>query len=1531
MGLASLTASVPKNSRQPAPATLATQPQSGEQVRMLQEAPSLLSFMSAPKIAGMKSSNNLPTVLKESRAALKNMKKAGDATSDIYGWMIYSSSATLGWNQLGYDGSLTPVFDSETLQGANYLVDAVWFDNGKVGMMVSCQDDQYIYGFWYYLFDAAGNEEKVVKLDNSDLFYRCAYSYKDKKVYGFNFSEDGAFQWSAFDPATETFEVVAPASTSNYTGRGMTYNSKENCMIGLKSGSSSNVYKIDPATGDCEVVGSLELPAYIFGFGYSEANDCYLLNQVSTSACSLDCLDPTTFAVTSSAPYSGIVEFSQIVQTEPVEVPVDAAAPNATDDLAVSFVKNSYSGKVSFTLPSATVGGYAIMGDVAYVVNLDGQPFKRGKGAAGSQVSYNVTTDGEGMHTITVVCSLGTKQSREASIDFYTGNDTPMPPAKVTMNGKTVSWTAVTEGIHAGYVDAAAVTYNVYLNGTQIATNVEGTECPSNIDPSTPIEYYVAEVEAVFDGKVSEKTSSDAVAYGGPLALPVEMTPTPQQAALFTIVNANEDTKTITYLPEGLKVDDEYYPVFRYLYHSSNDADDWLFLPAINFDDANKLYSFSMNAFRHSSSYEEQFEVKLATAPSPDAVVADIMPATVVDNAYTTDYSAELANVYTQYFGVPSAGAYYVGIHVISEKDNYFVMMRDFKVSASDNLTVASPAAATDLTAVAAANGVLTADVTFKLPATDYAGNPYAADKDITAKVSAANCPEVSVSGKAGAEVTATVTTVQGDNTITVTPYDGTIPGIPAEVVVYTGVSAPDMVGDFKGVISEDNMSVKITWTAPTEGSDGGYINTTGLTYYLTEVDADGYWALSKNLGEDVFETTVTLPTGAPQDGYIYGIVAQNEAGFGDVTGDNFMMGTPLPTPVMDNYNDGIDVSPLFTYKSTGQTAYFTLNCPSKVNSYLSQYATDDLRVGLVCRPATYSTSAYEGCGFILPRMATTGLVNPSLGLEVCAGSVEKMYVYVSTYGVEETLLATYDKADYADLAVNNVTELTLDLPEQFKNKQWVEVKILADAASRSEALIIYSFKVFDNIDNDFAVTAINGPANAKIGVENTFTVTVANLGMKESPNPGGKWVLTDSEGNVAAEVNVEAGEENVASGDVENHTISYNPSADDLGTYKLTYTLATTDDKAENNSNQIEFTVVKGLDPVVTDLAATDITFDKVTLGWSLNVGTGDVVDSFEEETPFVLDDASDMIGEFKRVDGDGKSVYGSQAENFPNIPGAYGPSSFLVWNEPQVDEILGTTGSYPAKTGEQFLIAFCPSDASQADDWLISPAIIGGSDVSFALRALTYQYGAEVVELMVSTTNDTPESFEVYKTIEVMEEGVQRPSWQEYTYTLPEDAKYFALHYVSTDIFGIMIDDIAYAPYGSDVTVDGYTVFRNDEKLATIGKFTSYDDETVEADTDYTYYIIPTLSTGKDGLKSNTVAVRTSGVSMVGTSKAIYSAAGCIVVKGYEGKAVSIVSADGVVRAASDKASASGRYTVAPGIYIVKAGNDVVKLTVK
>ena len=81
-----------------------------------------------------------------------------------------------------------------------------------------------------------------------------------------------------------------------------------------------------------------------------------------------------------------------------------------------------------------------------------------------------------------------------------------------------------------------------------------------------------------------------------------------------------------------------------------------------------------------------------------------------------------------------------------------------------------------------------------------------------------------SVEALPGADVSLDVATKQGDNRITV-QVNNEKEGSPYEYSVYTGEVLPMRIHNLKGVLSRDNMTYTLTWTAPDKGENDGYVD----------------------------------------------------------------------------------------------------------------------------------------------------------------------------------------------------------------------------------------------------------------------------------------------------------------------------------------------------------------------------------------------------------------------------------------------------------------------------------------------------------------------------------------------------------------------------------------------------------------------------------------------------------------------------------------------------------------------------------
>lgn len=1381
--------------------------------------------------------------------------RVGAAGGTMYGWVDYDGNGTIpqGFAEVDIDGTVRSIV-AIPVDKSNYrfVYSASYIRDGKIVIMGTQQQPMWGSNWlnnakYVYEYDMDGKQLSkfsIPNYNNYNLFTTFAYDAEHDIIYGQYHNPQGYQVKWGYASGAEPYKVTWVANQTNVTDviHAMTFNQVTDKIIGIKAG--GEVMEINPETGAMTQVGSVAPLQYDTAIAWSPYDGGYYYGLCTDAQCAVQLLDEN-FNVLATNDLGRLFEFMSFYTPDVQKIL--PGAPGATTYLGNTFAKGSLNGSLKYKLATSTHNGTPILGNINWTLTMDGTVVRRGTAAAGSEVEVKLTDMPEGMHSFVFAASLANNDGRYVTTEFYVGNDTPVAPANVKLSGESVTWNAVTDGVHDGYVNPAEVTYNVYLNGEQIASDVKTTDCPSGLKATDNIDVWEASVEAVYMGKVSEPGTSNDLVYGEALDLPVDLAPTAKESKLFTITDNNFSPGVFKFI-DGMLDASEHFEGFQYS-SGSYDANDWLYLPPISFTDADAVYEFSMNVFRTNFQKEESFEVKLLTDKNPNSAVATIMPEGPITDSEGNNYE----HYQNGYFQVPEKGVYYIGIHCTSKARAGIAWFRHFSVDKDGNTTGACPAVATDLSAVGADKGELSATLTFTLPTTSINGTAYPADAVLTGRANADGCKMVTKEGKPGETITMTIPTVQGNNSVTVTVADADNRiGLPAYTTVYTGLDYPGLL-DLSYDIAESDLQMILSWKPLSEGANGGYVSSTGVQYYLVGL-IQKQWQVVGFIGTDVYECRINAPAGSGPAIYTYGVIPVTAAGqaprFNSVSA---IMCVPYEMPFLSDYKAG-QISG-YTYNRANTSAATATGDP-KVR--FPQFATTDNAKAYYCYPASGATFplTYDVC---LSKVSTLGSQKATLELNIFGGCCDSFDVYASANGVAPELVKTVAKADVEQ----GPTTVQIELPAKFQNKGWVEINLRA-SLPQNQSVIIYSYKIFDNIAKDFGVYELAGPVKAGIGEECVYKAYLRNFGSEAGVFPGADWKVIDGEGNVLAETTLEKGTENIAPNETFTQEISFTPTADNAGTLKVVYTLAAGDNKAYNDSREIEVEVGAGLTPVITDLHANDVTFSSIELEWTNPDNSGPVVESFEDETPFVLDSTTEMLGQFKRYDGDQAFRYTMNGA-VGKIPNATEPASFMVWSQSQVDQIMG--GSViPAVKGDKFLVAFCPQvieglGGKAADDWLISPELVAGSDFSFWMRPITYQYGEEEVTVLYSTGTDSREEFKELGKVDLSGEGIQGV-WKQFSFTLPEGAKYFAIHYTSYDKMGIAVDDIKFSPVGSDISVTGFNIFRNGSLLAENHTAISYTDEAVEADTDYTYTVLPLLSNGKQGLMSNILNVRTTGI---------------------------------------------------------------------
>lgn len=146
--------------------------------------------------------------------------------------------------------------------------------------------------------------------------------------------------------------------------------------------------------------------------------------------------------------------------------------------------------------------------------------------------------------------------------------------------------------------------------------------------------------------------------------LPLNLTFTESLMSACKIYDVNGDTDTWSY--------DSNEKAIRMKYNSTNQADDWFITPPIQVDNVENDFEITIAAKCQGPSYHERFEAFIGDAQTIEAMTIPVLEETEVDMTTYQDYTATVT--------LPSAGRYYIGIHGTSEKDKFYLFVKNIKM-----------------------------------------------------------------------------------------------------------------------------------------------------------------------------------------------------------------------------------------------------------------------------------------------------------------------------------------------------------------------------------------------------------------------------------------------------------------------------------------------------------------------------------------------------------------------------------------------------------------------------------------------------------------------------------------------------------------------------------------------------------------------------------------------------------------------------------------------------------------------------------
>ena len=867
----------------------------------------------------------------------------------------------------------------------------------------------------------------------------------------------------------------------------------------------------------------------------------------------------------------------------------------------------------------------------------------------------------------------------------------------------------------------------------------------------------------------------------------------------FSVIDNNSDNSTWKWT----SANGTYYG-----YNSSNAADDYLISLPFNLQ-AGKSYLVTVGAKSYSAKYPEKFEVLVGTEATVAGLnITAIGETTVASNAFD-DFEGE--------FTVPADGVYYLAIHAKSAANMWNLYVNNLSIQMGAEPT--APAAAIDLTAEAGAEGALEVNLAFTAPANAVDGSALSGTEDI--KIYRDNeLVNTLTSVTPGSEQTWQDTSVEDGKTYTyyIVAANGSGDGQKSEKVsVFVGQDIPANLTSLEKT-AETASSLTFAWDEVT-GKNGGYINTENAVYNLYEMNlVQGYFGYSLEVGDQVGSATgVTTSTfdyavdEGDQKFQYFGVSAKVGTNETDPSYayTATLIGAPYQLPVEESFK-GKSIDHFWEVGGEYGNVFFN-----------EEESSDNDNASILL------TTLEEGgeISLISGKLNLNTAANPTLIFDAKGVGITSVDIYGCTDDENWTKLET--------VALTEEFSSSKISLESIKGSRYSRIRITAQTVTPSIETPNYDLGVYEYTWNDRVIldnvnitdlyqynlsVDVTAPKTVQAGDKATVTATVKNIGedIIESYNitvkAGEKELLNQ-------EVSEPLAMFESKTFDIDYETTIFDEAGDVTITAKVTpeVDLDETDNTAETIIT-IKQSSAAGPENVTAQVEEDGKTVD---VAWSApSTSTEEATEDFEDQStfaPFSLggitaENHNGAFGEWTLYDGNGITVYGFQNVSFEN---SGSPSAWAVFNPAEAGGSFAT--NYSAHSGEQFLWSFCPADENgtpATDHWLISPSLPGTAQtIKFYAKQISSInssdqnfYGFETFEVLASSTDNKPESF-----TKVADYQISSADWTEFTADLPAGTTYFAIRHNSTDIFGLLLDDITYTRGGGEI--DRYNIYVDGE----------------------------------------------------------------------------------------------------------------------
>ena len=914
-----------------------------------------------------------------------------------------------------------------------------WLSNGWIYDGKLCGYSYFFYPYYVEVDMMQGGFEEgdVTELDGLSYFESCTLNSDQGKIYGFGHNANEVYGFGMAYPSNpgniEIIREISPEEIDDLWCSSLTYDSYTQSLYGINKKAQLLSIHDD---GTQEVVFETGIPAqyYLTGLTYSPLERVFywnvILSDYSSVIYKLDLENKTSEIVTELPKYTQV---SFLACSDQLMSP-QAPAPAMFETF--SFPEGSLSGSVSIMMPEKTFGDEPITSALEYTLLVDRNVYAQGTAQAGESIGVLVEGLTQGIHEFGATVRCNGFDSKPVYQEVYIGNDTPTAPANVSLtadDGKLlVAWDAVETGVNGGYINLANIIYKVSLNtGEYIETT--DTHCEFGIGNLEQLQVFNVNIVAECNGLESEAGTSDYVVNGEYLTLPIDMEPTYEQSKLFTMLGEGWHF--------GERPSDTDPEKTKGMFNSGYMSDSWLIFPAIRFADASRYYTLTadMNAI---SSYDNiNLEIYCGNAPEVDAVKGNLLSRVHLPKS---EGFTEIL------FQVPEEGNNYLAIrYVVKSEDSYGAIVHTIKIE-DQGITGGSPSMPT-ASVVSVDEETQTANIDITLPSTTMSGESLN-ETELTVNV---ECDGITSStGHPGKTVTLTVNLLEQEaNRITVWAEnaEGRSPSVYA--TAYMDMDVPFTVENLVATVSEDMLSMTLTWDAPSLSASGGYCNPDNIIYEILAPNEDGQYEVIDNTGNN---TEYTYNYDGAQTNVSLAVLASNKYGdcnFAAVA--NGVLGEPYSLPMDETFDDpgGLTTEP-WNIVSYDEYLY-TSNWRFVELRGLFPELAEPADYALTCTPGEYVEYDLTNIGLLsIPRFSTVGANDATFKATM------------STVGnTEFTLLGkTYDMDDYIEIgtvaANHELGEVSITLPEELQGRPWVELMLKCHFSTLDDMLVIADVSV---------------------------------------------------------------------------------------------------------------------------------------------------------------------------------------------------------------------------------------------------------------------------------------------------------------------------------------------------------------------------------------------------------------------------------------------------------------------------------------